>query len=121
MFEDAITQTIDWLERDLRHPKGGFFSSVDADSGGEEGAFYAWRREELKKILTEDQYLLIETLYGVDKPANFENKWIFYRNDSWRSVVDRLQLEPDTARESLLLSKDVLFKARDRITCPRRR
>ena len=35
LFEDAITQTIDWLERDLRHPKGGFFSSVDADSGGE--------------------------------------------------------------------------------------
>ena len=31
-----------------------------------------------QKILTEDQYLLIETLYGVDKPANFENKWIFY-------------------------------------------
>ena len=62
LFEDAITQTIDWLQRDLRHPKGGFFSSVDADSGGEEGAFYAWRREELQKILTEDQYLLIETL-----------------------------------------------------------
>ena len=118
LFEDAITQTIDWLQRDLRHPKGGFFSSVDADSSGEEGAFYAWRREELKKILTEDQYLLIETLYGVDKPANFENKWIFYRNDSWRSVVDRLQLEPDTARESLLLSRDILFKTRETRNAP---
>ena len=118
LFEDTITQTIDWLQRDLRHPKGGFFSSVDADSGGEEGAFYAWRREELKKILTEDQYLLIETLYGVDKPANFENKWIFYRNDSWRSVVDRLQLEPDTARESLLLARDILFKTRESRNAP---
>ena len=112
LFQDAISQTIDWLSRDLRHPKGGFFSSVDADSNGEEGVFYAWRREELKKILTEDQYLLIETLYGIDKPANFENKWIFHRNDSWRSVVNRLQLEPDKARETLSISKEILFKAR---------
>ena len=108
LFEDAITETIEWIARDLRDSLGGFYSSVDADSNEEEGGFYTWRREELKAALNEDQYLLIETLYGMDKSPNFNNRWVLHRNASWRSVVSRLQLETETARENLLESKGLL-------------
>ena len=118
LFEDAIKETIEWMARDLRNPLGGFYSSVDADSGEEEGGFYTWRREEVKAVLDEDQYLLIETLYGMDKPPNFHNRWILHRNDSWRSVVSRLQLEPEVARNKLLEAKGLLFNNRQQRSLP---
>ena len=112
LFANAVIDTINWLQREMRHPQGGFFSAIDADSEGEEGKFYVWRREQVKKLLSEDEYLVVETLYGLDKPANFENKWNFHRYDSWRSVIDRLSLEPNAANEILSSAKQKLFEAR---------
>ena len=112
LFLDAVEQTIDWLCREMRHPGGAFYAAIDADSQGEEGKFYVWRREELKQLLTEDEYLLVETLYGLDKPANFENKWNLHRHDSWRSVVDRLSLSEEDALLSLNKAKATLLTAR---------
>ena len=51
----ALDSTIGYLERDLRHPEGGFYSAEDADSGAgkhkEEGAFYVWTAAELDRVL----------------------------------------------------------------------
>ncbi|MFT7650965.1 MAG: hypothetical protein ACI9ON_001175 [Limisphaerales bacterium] len=118
LFSEAIEQTIDWLCREMRHPGGAFYAAIDADSQGEEGKFYVWRREEVKKLLTEDEYLLVETLYGLDKPANFENKWNLHRHDSWRSVVDRLSLNEEAALLSLSKAKATLVSARAERTRP---
>ncbi len=112
LFEQAIGDTISWLTREMRHPEGGFFSALDADSEGQEGKYYVWRREQVKKVLTEEEYLVVETLYGLDKPANFENKWNLHRYDSWRSVVDRLSLERDEANRLLASARSKLLDAR---------
>ena len=101
LFTDALTQTADWLLQDMQADQGGFFASVDADSEGEEGKYYVWRREQVKRLLSDDEYLIVETLYGLDKPANFENRWNLHRYDSWRSVVQRLSLTRPLADELL--------------------
>ena len=75
-------------------------------------SFYLWRRDLLKRLLTADEYLLIETLYGLDKPANFEGRWNLHRSDAWRSVVARLSLEEATARAILERAKEKMFEAR---------
>ena len=62
--------------------------------------------------MTEDEYLLVETLYGLDKPANFEGKWNLHRRDAWRSVVERLYLEEDRAGALLASAKTKLFAER---------
>ena len=112
LFDATVRETVAWLEREMRHPQHGFYAALDADSEGEEGKFYVWRREQVKRLLTEDEYLLIETLYGLDKPANFENKWNFRRSDSWRSVIGRLSLEPGEADALLASARQKLFEAR---------
>ncbi|MEQ8690588.1 MAG: thioredoxin domain-containing protein [Pseudomonadales bacterium] len=112
LFEGAVTETIAWLEREMRSQEGAFYAAIDADSEGEEGKFYVWRREQVKKALNEDEYLLVETLYGLDKPANFENKWNLHRYDSWRSVVERLSLAPDAALELLATARTKLLALR---------
>ena len=47
-FLQVLTETIDYVRRDLRHPDGGFYSSEDADSEGHEGTFYVWTVDELR-------------------------------------------------------------------------
>ncbi len=113
LFSEAIEDTIGWLCREMRHPDGGFFAALDADSEGEEGKFYVWRRDRVKKLLSAEENLLIETLYGLDKPANFENKWNLHRYDSWRSVVSRLSMQPDEALTLLASAKQKLLTERN--------
>ncbi|MCZ6887731.1 MAG: thioredoxin domain-containing protein [Gammaproteobacteria bacterium] len=118
LFTMAVRETCDWLIREMQHTEGGFFSALDADSEGEEGKFYLWRRAEVKKLLTEEEYLIIETLYGLDKPANFEGKWNLHRYDAWRSVVERLSLDPANADQVLASAKAKLLAARAERVAP---
>ncbi len=112
LFEDAVRETAGWLLREMRSPDGVFHAALDADSEGEEGRFYVWRRQQIRNLLTEDEYAVVATLYGIDKPANFENKWILHRRDAWRSVVERLSLEPGPAAQLLASARARLFAAR---------
>ena len=112
LFEAAVRETADWVMRDMQHPEGGYFSALDADSEGEEGKYYLWRRDSVKRLLTVDEYLLVETLYGLDKPANFEGRWNFRRRDAWRSVLDRLSLDPAAGEDLLASAKSKLLAER---------
>ena len=112
LFTSTVRETAAWLVREMQHPEGGFCTSQDADSEGEEGRFYLWRRDQVKRLLDEDEYLVVETLYGLDKPANFGGKWNLYRRDSWRAVAERLYLQPGVAAERLASARARLFAAR---------
>ena len=118
LFEGAVRETADWLLREMRHPEGGFFAALDADSEGEEGRFYLWRRQQIRRLLTPEEYGVVETLYGIDKPANFEGRWNLHRHDAWRSVVQRLSLQPEQADELLASAKRKLFDERARRVRP---
>ena len=112
LFADAARGTAEWLLREMQHSCGGFHAAQDADSEGEEGGFYLWRRDAVRRLLSEDEYLVAETLYGLDKPANVEGKWHLRRCDAWRAVVERLYLSPERGAELLASARAKLFAAR---------
>ena len=121
LFQDAISDTIAWLMGEMRHANGGFYASQDAlltQSNGV-GKYYLWRRDEIKKLLEEDEYLLIETLYELDKPANLNNHWSLHRRDSYRSVVERLSMQTAAANQLLTSGKEKLLMQRQQRTVPR--
>jgi uncharacterized protein YyaL (SSP411 family) len=60
---------------DMVSESGGFFSTRDADSEGEEGLFYVWTPEQVSDLLADDNYELFAARFGLDGPANFEGKW----------------------------------------------
>ena len=120
LFEAAVRETADWVIRDMQHSEGGYFSALDADSEGEEGKYYLWRRDAVKRLLVDDEYLLVSTLYGLDKPANFEGKWNLSRRDAWRSVLARLGFEPATGEGLLASAKSKLLAERETRVPPAR-
>ncbi len=54
----TVREVLDYCLRDLRSPEGGFFTAEDADSEGEEGRFYLWRMEEIRRRLVPEEVLL---------------------------------------------------------------
>ena len=120
LFNNALRETADWIVRDMQHPQGGYFTSLDADSDGVEGSYYVWRRNEVQNLLDSDEYLLVETLYGLDKTANFEGKWNFHRRDAWRAVTERLSLKAEEAEKLLESAKAKLLHRRSERTPPGR-
>ncbi len=120
LFNDAVSGIAGWMLREMRHPGGAFHAALDADSEGEEGRYYLWRRDEVRRLLDEDEYLVVETLYGLDKPANFEGKWNLHRYDAWRAVVARLSLPPERADALLASARAKLLRAREQRPRPAR-
>ncbi len=82
--EDAvflIDQVHRYVSETLYLPSGGVAASQDADSQGEEGSFYIFRKEEIKEALGDTAHLVIEH-YGVTKAGNFEGRNILHRDPS---------------------------------------
>jgi uncharacterized protein len=70
---EVIGETIAFLERELSDPGGGLWSSLDADSEGEEGKFYVWTPAQLRAALGPVSALVFGAAYGVTDGGNFEH------------------------------------------------
>ncbi len=110
LFEKVANQTADWMLADMHSPEGGFYSSRDADSEGEEGKFYVWTPEEVAALLEPGVYEMFALRYGLDKEANFEGKWHL----TVREDVDDPDNVIDEARLKLLeVRSDRIAPGRD--------
>jgi len=72
LYRRIAVEVFEWVLREMKDKEtGGFYSALDADSEGEEGLFYIWSVEEMKKILGNDTEFIIDH-YGVTEGGNFE-------------------------------------------------
>ncbi len=69
----VVRETIDWLTRELCDPTGLYYSSLDADSEGEEGTFYVWSYTDLRRLLTPEELTLAEQVYQITPEGNWEH------------------------------------------------
>ncbi len=108
-YRRVAEETLDYILREMTHPEGGFYSSQDADSEGEEGKFFVWTPEEIRSTLGDAEAARAALKYwGVEDGANFEGKNILW-----------VAREPAEARTSLGLASehlaDVVAKAKSRL------
>ncbi|WP_126447035.1 thioredoxin domain-containing protein [Sulfuricystis multivorans] len=73
-FREVAEGIVGWLLREMTNPDGAFYSSLDADSQGEEGKFYLWDRAEVAHLLTPEESALAGRHWGLDERPNFENR-----------------------------------------------
>ena len=103
------SDTITWLEREMTSPAGGFYSTLDADSEGEEGKFYVWSHEELRELLGGDADELLR-YWSASPEGNFEGHNILH-------VADDV---PRPRPEKLAAARKRLFAARETRVRPAR-
>jgi hypothetical protein len=80
LYAQRVAETIGWLEREMTHPDGGFYASLDADSEHEEGKFYVWSEAEIDAVLGE-RAALFKRVYDVTAGGNWEGHTILNRLD----------------------------------------
>ena len=90
LFNRIAMETADWVMRDMQSSEGGYFSTLDADSEGEEGKFYVWDREQIKSLLTDEEYRVFVKRFGLDQPANFEGHWHLHVAADTNRLADEL-------------------------------
>ena len=72
LYKETVYKTIGFVQRELTGKDGEFYSALDADSEGEEGKFYVWKKDELKSLL-KDEYELASQYYDLNGIAHWEN------------------------------------------------
>jgi uncharacterized protein YyaL (SSP411 family) len=110
-FKQIVIETLDFVTREMTHPAGGFYSSLDADSEGEEGKFYVWTVEEIREVLKEDSEFF-EAAYGIAPRGNWENKTVLQRALDDASLAARFKLDPKAIPAKLADSHSRLLAAR---------
>jgi uncharacterized protein YyaL (SSP411 family) len=79
LFRRVCEETLDWALRELRQEEGGFASSLDADSEGEEGRFYVWTPAEIRAALGDELGTEAIAHFGATEAGNFEGRNILVR------------------------------------------
>lgn len=98
LYRRIVERTLDFLQEQMWDGEGAFFSSMDADSEGEEGKFYLFTMEEILSVLGEEMGKEFCAHYGVDEKGNFEAKNIL--NLYEKPLQELLEEDPQAIREA---------------------
>ncbi|MCB9283348.1 MAG: thioredoxin domain-containing protein [Lewinellaceae bacterium] len=113
----AIEETLQWVEREMTHPQGGFYSALDADSEGVEGKFYVWDKAEIDAILG-DSAFHFNAMHGVTVNGNWEGVNILWRPVDATSYAGHIGWEEEKLRAELSAWKTRLFAERSKRVRP---
>ena len=115
-FQQVVEETLEYINREMVHPDGGFHAAQDADSEGHEGKYFVWEQAEIKTVLGTELGDLFCRVYGVTSEGNFEGKSILNRLAS-------VNLQPEELQEVervLAPARRQLLEVRERRVKPQR-
>lgn len=117
-YREVVHESADFIERELTHPKGAFYSSLDADSDGEEGRFYVWTEDELTELLGTD-FPVFADCYGINETGRWENGlYVLNRTIDMNSVARKHGMDSASLRKKVNQWKATLFRQRGNRTRP---
>jgi len=119
LYQTIVEQTFAFIEAELSSQEDGFYTSLDADSEGEEGKYYVWTAQEIKTILGKDAPLFID-FYNVTDIGNWENGAnILFRKVNEKEINKKFKLNEYEIQEKINDAKEALLKQRKKREKPR--
>jgi len=124
LYKDVVIETLEFVKRELTDTNGTFYSSLDADSTTpsgelEEGAFYVWQEEELKKLLGDD-FQHFANYYNINNYGLWEqNNYVLIRKDSDEVFSKKYEISVDEITKKKATWKKLLLKERAKRSRPR--
>lgn len=114
-YSRIVTETLNWLLRELRSPEGGFYSAQDADSSEGEGSYYVWDREQFEiatKGEIEKPEIILE-YFSITATGNFENGKSILTAKPLSTFAKHRRLTEDDLERTIQLAKKVLLDRRN--------
>jgi len=119
-FAQVADETLDYVLKYMTGPDGGFYSTEDADSEGEEGKFYVWSRAEIEERLGKERSERFCYVYDVTDEGNFEGHNILNLPKTIEQCAKLLGVDAEQLRLELAHSRSLLLETRNRRVRPGR-
>ncbi len=113
-YKRISEQIIEFVFREMTSPEGAFYSAIDADSEGKEGAYYVWGKREIDQILCEELGELYSSTYNITTEGNFDGKNIpnlIHTNVD--SIANQFNMSLEQLEEKLEQARTKLLEARE--------
>lgn len=118
-YKDAVLQTIDFLDREMKNAEGGYYSALDSQSEGKDGKFYVWKEEELKSVLKED-FELFASYYNILPEAVWEDgNFVLHKSINDKTFLEEQSLQTSELAATKKRWKEKLLNARGNRISPR--
>ena len=118
-FAKIVEETLNYLDREMRHrPSGAFYSATDADSEGEEGKFFVWQTPEMEQVLGSELARVAMVYWDAARTGNFEGQNILNMHRSDDSAASELGISVDELASKIGEAKRLLYAARLRRVPP---
>jgi len=104
-YAKTAREIFTYVSRDMTSPAGGFYSAEDADSEGEEGKFYLWTEDEIRKILGKSDADLYVKAFGVERGGNFTDP--FGKQNAGANILRLTKPVKDLAAELKIPEADL--------------
>jgi len=111
-------RTLDWMSHDMTAPGGGFFAAVDADSDGEEGAFYLWTPKEVDAVLDAQGARLATAYFGITPEGSLGGRSVLHVAEPLAAAATGIGVDEAEATRLLESARARLLTARDRRDAP---
>ncbi len=118
LFKRVTEETLQYLLREMLHPEGGFYSTQDADSEGEEGKFFVWTPDDIVQVLGEEAADIFCRVYDVTDFGNFEGKSILHPTLTPEQGAKFFRKELGEIEKLIAEAKQKLFAAREKRVKP---
>ena len=113
LYGEVVSETLEFIRRELTSSDGGFYSSLNADTEGEEGKFYVWPKSEINSLLDSEAAEFVCRYYNVSEAGNWsDGKNILFRDYPRKGGIDSIR-ENETLFRMLQRAKRKLFHARE--------
>ncbi|GBD35867.1 hypothetical protein HRbin36_00982 [bacterium HR36] len=120
LYRRVVEKTLAWVQRELTAPGGAFYSSLDADSEGEEGKYYVWTAAELRAVLGPELFDVVAYVYDVSEHGNWEGKTILAQAKPLAQCARLLRKSETELLRQLAEAQRLLLQARQRRMPPAR-
>jgi uncharacterized protein YyaL (SSP411 family) len=109
----VVRETAEWVAREMTSPEGAFWSAIDAETHGHEGAFYVWTQDELRAALGEEDFTFLAPIFGFDGPPFFEGShYVLHLPERLEDVAGRRRMPVDDLLREVEAGKAKLLAAR---------
>ena len=113
LYAEVVESTLAYVIREMTSPEGGYYSTQDADSEGEEGKFFVWNPDQFEAVLGAEQSRQLCSYFDVTEEGNFDGTSILHVDVPLPDLAASLGVDTGQLQRTVAEGKEKLRIARE--------